>query len=78
MTSSGLTIRSELALPIRMFWSDGMPMGLFTGRRTYRLEPTGGGMYFSMTEEFISNEISPDRYHRCDRGRPSRCRTRAG
>jgi uncharacterized protein YndB with AHSA1/START domain len=44
---------SELARPHRMVWSSGMPLGLFTGVRTYELCPTGdGGTEFSMVEEF--------------------------
>lgn len=38
--------------PRRMVWTGGMPLGLFTGVRTYRLEPTGNGVRFTMTEEF--------------------------
>jgi hypothetical protein len=29
-----------------------MPLGLFRGTRTYRLEPVGAGTAFSMAEEF--------------------------
>lgn len=37
----------------RMVWSSGMPMGLFTGSRTFTLEPSGAGSTrFSMKEEF--------------------------
>ena len=38
--------------PVSMVWSDGMPLGLFRGVRTYRLDPAGSGTAFSMTEEF--------------------------
>jgi len=37
---------------VSMVWSDGMPLGLFRGVRTYRLDPAGSGTAFSMTEEF--------------------------
>ena len=39
--------------PERMVWTDGMPFGLFTGRRTYTLTPTDdNGCQFTMIEEF--------------------------
>jgi hypothetical protein len=43
---------SEMDEPNTMVWSDGMPLGLFKGVRTYRLVPEGGATLFSMTEEF--------------------------
>ncbi len=44
---------AEMAPPHAMVWADGMPLGLFRGRRTYRLTPTpDGGTEFSMVEEF--------------------------
>jgi len=46
-----LTVASMQA-PERMVWADGMPLGLFRGVRTYRLDPAPGGTTFSMTEEF--------------------------
>jgi hypothetical protein len=46
-----LTVTAMQA-PVRMVWSDGMPLGLFRGVRTYRLDPAGSGTAFSMTEEF--------------------------
>ena len=36
--------------PRRMVWSGGMPLGLFTGTRTYVIEPAAGGSRFSMSE----------------------------
>lgn len=36
----------------RMIWSGGMPLGLFTGARTYTLTPKGKAVSFTMTEEF--------------------------
>ncbi len=43
----------EMVEPTRMVWSDGMPLGLFTGRRTYTITDAGAGRSeFSMTEEF--------------------------
>jgi hypothetical protein len=38
--------------PSSMVWSDGMPLGLFRGVRTYRLDPAGAGTTFLMREEF--------------------------
>jgi hypothetical protein len=38
--------------PRRLVWSDGMPLGLFKGERTFVLEPSGGGTQFTMTEEY--------------------------
>lgn len=43
----------------RMVWSGGMPLGLFTGRRTYTLTPKSPGeVEFAMREEF-SGLIAP-------------------
>ena len=36
----------------RMIWSDGMPLGLFTGARTYLVDERDGVTTFSMTEEY--------------------------
>ena len=38
--------------PRRMVWSGGMPLGLFTGTRTFTLTPSGGATTFTMREEF--------------------------
>lgn len=47
-----LTVQA-LEAPRRMVWSGGMPLGLFTGRRTFTLTSSqGGGVEFSMREEF--------------------------
>ena len=44
---------TELVAPRRMVWSGGMPLGLFTGARTYTLdERAGGQVAFGMREEF--------------------------
>ena len=44
---------SELDPPRRMVWTGGMPLGLFTGERTYTVDPLpGGGSRFRMTERF--------------------------
>ncbi|MEM8924240.1 MAG: SRPBCC domain-containing protein [Actinomycetota bacterium] len=43
---------TEMSAPSRMVWSDGMPLGLFKGERTYRVEPDGDGSRFTMTEVY--------------------------
>lgn len=44
---------TELEAPTTMVWRDGMPLGLFEGRRTFTLAPADdGGCDFSMVEEF--------------------------
>jgi hypothetical protein len=43
---------SEFVPPSKMVWSGGIPLGLFTGRRTYTLTPVTGGTHFEMVEEF--------------------------
>jgi uncharacterized protein YndB with AHSA1/START domain len=43
----------EMRAPNHMVWTDGMPLGLFTGRRVYTIdESDGGGCEFTMTETF--------------------------
>lgn len=43
----------EMTEPTKMVWSDGMPLGLFTGRRTYTVNDAGAGRCrFSMVEAF--------------------------
>jgi hypothetical protein len=36
----------------RMIWSDGMPLGLFMGVRSFLLTPVPGGTHLKMTEVF--------------------------
>ena len=43
---------TAMAAPNRMVWSDGMPLGLFSGVRTYLVEPREGVTHFEMTEEY--------------------------
>lgn len=44
---------AELAAPHRMVWRGGMPLGLFTGTRTYSLvAQRAGGVQFEMMETF--------------------------
>ena len=42
----------EMEAPRRMVWSDGMPLGLFKGVRTYTLTPQGDGTEFRMEEVY--------------------------
>jgi len=35
-----------------MIWTGGLPFGLFTGRRAFRLQPQEEGTYFTMEERF--------------------------
>ena len=48
---------TEMTPPNRMVWGDSMPLGLFEGERTYRLEEVAGGTEFSMTE-LLSGPLS--------------------
>ena len=43
---------TEMAAPNRMAWSDGMPLGLFRGERTYLVQPREGVTHFEMTEVY--------------------------
>jgi len=43
---------TSMQAPLRMVWSDGMPLGLFRGVRTFQLQPFSAGTAFSLTEEF--------------------------
>lgn len=43
---------AEMSAPTRMVWTDGMPFGLFVGRRTYTLSERPGRCEFTMVEEF--------------------------
>ena len=44
---------SQVDAPTSMVWSDGMPLGLFAGVRTFRVTPTDdGGTEFSMREGY--------------------------
>ena len=46
-------VRVELDEPRAMTWRGGMPLGLFTGTRTFRLAPTDdGAVRFTMREEY--------------------------
>lgn len=44
---------AEMRAPNHMVWADGMPLGLFTGRRTYSITGSGEGVSeFAMVERF--------------------------
>jgi uncharacterized protein YndB with AHSA1/START domain len=43
---------TALDRPHRMVWTGGMPLGLFTGTRTYALTETAGGTDFAMDEVY--------------------------
>ena len=44
---------TQMQAPSRMVWSDGMPLGLFRGERTYSIADNGHGRSeFTMAEEF--------------------------
>lgn len=50
---------SEFDAPSTMVWSDGMPLGLFKGVRTYTIRPApDGGSTFAM-EEVFSGLLEP-------------------
>jgi uncharacterized protein YndB with AHSA1/START domain len=50
---------TSVRAPHAMVWSDGMPLGLFKGVRTYGLEPLdGGGTEFTMAEVY-SGPLAP-------------------
>ena len=42
----------QLSAPERLVFRGGMPLGLFTGQRTYTLVPEGTGTRFTMREEY--------------------------
>jgi hypothetical protein len=43
---------SDMSAPNRMTWSDGMPLGLFSGTCTFQLKDQGGKTEFSMKEVY--------------------------
>jgi len=43
---------SDVSAPNRMTWSDGMPLGLFRGVRTFELDERDGATRFTMTETY--------------------------
>ncbi len=43
---------AELEAPQRMVWRGGMPLGLFTGTRTFTVTERAGGSRFAMREVF--------------------------
>jgi len=55
-----VTVRvTELEPPRHMVWTGGLPLGLFTGRRTFNLTPREGGIVeFTMNVQF-SGPLAP-------------------
>lgn len=49
----------EFEAPHRMVWSDGMPLGLFKGARTYTLQPAGDGATEFVMEETYTGLLAP-------------------
>ena len=43
---------TAMTKPNLMIWADGMPLGLFTGVRTFHVEPREGVTHFAMTEVY--------------------------
>lgn len=50
---------SDVQAPHRMVWSDGMPLGLFKGVRTYEVTPNGDGTSEFSMEEVFSGLMEP-------------------
>jgi hypothetical protein len=50
---------SELEPERRMAWSDGMPLGLFKGVRTFALRPLGGEQTEFSMEEVYTGALAP-------------------
>jgi hypothetical protein len=50
---------SELEEPRKMVWSSGMPLGLFSGIRTYLVTPQGDGSTDFSMEEVFSGLLAP-------------------
>src|ERR1700704_2312804 len=50
--------------PHRLVWTGGMPLGLFTGTRTFLIEPAGAGCRFSMSEVYtgLMSGLTSSRY----------------
>jgi uncharacterized protein YndB with AHSA1/START domain len=49
---------TALDAPRRMEWTGGLPLGLFVGRRTFTVAPSGGGTEFRLHLE-MSGLLSP-------------------
>ena len=50
---------TKVDAPREMVWSDGMPLGLFKGERTYRLTPQGDGSTEFFMEEVYTGLMAP-------------------
>ncbi len=49
----------ECSAPSRMVWASGMPLGLFTGARTFTLTPTADGSTDFSMEEVYTGLMAP-------------------
>ena len=45
-------VKGAMRQPAEVTWTGGMPLGLITGVRTFRLLPDGGGTKVTMREEY--------------------------
>ncbi len=45
-------VKVAMRAPYEMTWTGGMPLGLFTGVRSFRLAPTDSGTKVTMREEY--------------------------
>jgi hypothetical protein len=50
---------TELTAPTRMVWTGGLPLGLFTGRRTFSIVPRDGGIIDFTMHLWFSGPLSP-------------------
>lgn len=50
---------SDVRSPNSMVWSDGMPLGLFKGVRTFTVEPSGDGSSEFKMEEVYTGLLAP-------------------
>ena len=51
-TSRAFPVKVAMRPPNEMTWTGGMPLGLFTGVRTFRLSPSVGSTRVTMREEY--------------------------
>jgi uncharacterized protein YndB with AHSA1/START domain len=55
-----VTVRvTALEPPRRMVWTGGLPLGLFTGRRTFSLTPRDGGIVEFTMQVQLSGPLAP-------------------
>ena len=51
-TGRAFPVKVAMQPPSEMTWTGGMPLGLFTGLRTFRLAPEDGGAKLTVREEY--------------------------